>query len=55
MTNILIKYFVDNKISNQYKNLMNANFKTRLRNKWWCTKLEENKKIDSIIELDPIR
>jgi len=27
MTNLIIKYFVDNKISNQYKNLMNATLK----------------------------
>ena len=27
MTNLIIKYFVDNKISNQYKNLMNATVK----------------------------
>ena len=27
MTNLIIKYFVDNKISNQYKNLMSATLK----------------------------
>ena len=27
MTNLIIKYFVDNKISNQYKNLMNGTLK----------------------------
>ena len=27
MTNLIIKYFVDNKISNQYKNLINATLK----------------------------
>ena len=27
MTNLIIKYFVDNKISNQYKNLMNSTLK----------------------------
>lgn len=27
MTNLIIKYFVDNKISNQYENLINATLK----------------------------
>lgn len=27
MTNLIIKYFVENKISNQYKNLMNSTLK----------------------------
>ena len=45
MTNLIIKYFVDNKISNQYKNLYECHIKTRLRNEWRCVKLEENKKI----------
>jgi hypothetical protein len=27
MTNLIIKFFIDNKISNQYKNLMNATLK----------------------------
>jgi hypothetical protein len=52
MTNLIIKYFVDNKISNQYKNLINATLKHVCEINDVVLNWKKVKKLNSVIELN---